>query len=944
MVRPVLLLMLIASPAFGQSDSAVVLGTVRDNQSQPIAGATVGVRNIDTGFIRNATASADGRYRLASLPPGRYTLAASQLRYVTVVREGLILTLGAEAVIDVEMPPSGVSASVIVTADVPVVETTTSAIEMRLNREQLDILPLFGRNYQSLLRLTPASQAFGSSFTGSRERSNEFTLDGVDNTSDITGFQRAGVSLDTIQEFQVLANNYKAEHGRASGGIINVLTRSGANTTSGSAFFAISDDALNSRNPYASRLIPEPPYRLNTFGGNVGGPLSRNLWHYFAAYEGTAEDSQSEATQIMPAATAVFSDVTRSFLTANNIPLSIFGAGGLIRQVRPEYFDQHNLMARVDGELTPAQRLTVRYNFRRAATASGQGGTLWDYNGNTSLTRDNYGVATHKWMLGSNRLNEAYVLAGHTLSDFDVKHPALTNIVVSGSFSLGGSNQFPQGRSEPLFQAADTFTLIRSGGRTGDHTIKLGASLKIFRSDSFFDADSRGTFTFFSMQQFLAGQAGLFTQFRGDTRLDRPNTLSGFYVQDDWRPRSDVTLNLGLRYDYESAQTEALRDVTGTPGPGIGRDKNNVAPRIGVTWAPGGSTRHAVHAGAGIYYDQIVLNILGNVRFTPPKVIGVSISNPSFPDATSGLLSVPPPALQSIDSDLTTPYNLNTSVGYRREITRDLGLDVSFVYNRGWDQVMTVDRNAGIPGTANVFGQGAAGRNPAYVSDTFSTNLGFIRYKGLLVDLKKRFSQRMQGGVAYTLSKTEDNGFSFGTPIQVPERPDLNDGPGANDRRHEVKAHLEIDLPFDIQWAGILEHYAEAPLNVTAARDVNGDGIPGDWVNEEICITIQCSGLHYSRNSVRELSTADANRLRTLFGLAPITEFANNPKYLNLNMTVQKSVRLGGRRARATAEIINVFNTPQRIIGSASATSGVFGTYISVVQPRVVQFTLQFVW
>jgi hypothetical protein len=192
-------------------------------------------------------------------------------------------------------------------------------------------------------------------------------------------------------------------------------------------------------------------------------------------------------------------------------------------------------------------------------------------------------------------------------------------------------------------------------------------------------------------------------------------------------------------------------------------------------------------------------------------VIGVVISNPSFPDATSGLVSVPPPAIQSIDPDLTTPYNLNTSIGYRRELTTNLGIDVSYVYNRGWDQVMTVDRNAGIPGTANIFGQGALGRNPSIASDTFSTNLGFIRYKGLLVDLRKRLSRGIQGGLAYTLSKTEDNGLSFGSVIQVPSRPDLNDGPGANDRRHEMKAHLEVELPFDIQWAGILEHYSEAP-------------------------------------------------------------------------------------------------------------------------------------
>jgi hypothetical protein len=257
---------------------------------------------------------------------------------------------------------------------------------------------------------------------------------------------------------------------------------------------------------------------------------------------------------------------------------------------------------------------------------------------------------------------------------------------------------------------------------------------------------------------------------------------------------------------------------------------------------------------------------------------------------------------------------------------------------------MTVERNAGIPGSANIFGQGAAGRNPAIASETFNTNLGFIRYKGLLVELRKRLSRGIQGAVAYTLSKTVDNGFAFNTPIQVPSRPDLNTGPSSNDRRHEVKAHLEVQLPFDIQWAGILEHYGESPLNITALRDVNGDGITGDWVNEEICLTIQCSGFRYSRNSARELSTDEANRLRALFGLAPIAEFANNPKYLNLNMTLQKSVRVLGRRARATMEVFNVFNTPQRLIGSTSATSGIFGTYVAVVQPRAMQFTFQFDW
>jgi hypothetical protein len=942
---PLVLSLLLYAPALvAQSETATAAGSIRDIDGGAIANAAVIIRNIDTGFRRESTTTPDGRYWLAALPPGRYELTAQRDGFRTVVRSGITLTLGVEAVLDLALPVAPLNEIVTVNADVPIVDTTTAAIETGLNRTQLEILPLFGRDYLSLVRLAPGTQDSGDSFTGSRERSNEFTLDGVDNTSDISGFSRSSISLDSIQEIQVLANNYKAEHGRASGGIINVISRSGGNRASGSLFLTVSDAALNSQSPYVDRQVPELPYRLLMFGGTSGGAFVPDRWHYFITYEGNDQDSQLAATQVMPPSTAAFSAATRQFLASNNIPIAVFGNGGLVRQVRPEHLGVHNLSGRVDGRLNPSQNITARYMFRRSSRSSGQGGTLFDYNGDSSLVRDNYIVASHKWMLGSDRLNEAYFQGGHTLSNFLVLYPSLTNVSVTGNFTLGGSTSFPQGRTEPLYQAVDNFTILRRGGRFGDHVVKLGANVKIFRSDSYFDANVRGTYTFTSLQQFILGQPSSFSQMRGDTSLARPNTLTGVYAQDDWRPRADLTLNLGLRYDYESARTEALREITGEPGPGISGDKNNFAPRVGVVWAPGGDTRQAIHAGAGLYYDQVILNVLGNVRFTPPKVISTTIFNPSFPDPTSGLQTTPPPAIQSIDPDLETPYNFNSSIGYRRELAPNLGIDVSYVHNRGWKQIMTVDRNAGIPGTANILGQGAQGRNPAIAADTFSTNLGFIRYHGLIVDVEKRLSKGIQAGLVYTLSRTVDNGFSFSSVIQVPTRPDLNEGPGANDRRHELKTHFELMLPFDFQLGGVAEYYSEAPLNITVARDDNGDGIINDWVNEDICLTLACPGFRYSRNNVTELSTADANRLRTLFGQGPIAEFANNPKFFNVNMALQKSLRLSSRRIRLRGEAFNVFNTPQRVIGSTSVTSAIFGTYVGVVQPRAIQLSTQFDW
>jgi outer membrane receptor protein involved in Fe transport len=437
--------------------------------------------------------------------------------------------------------------------------------------------------------------------------------------------------------------------------------------------------------------------------------------------------------------------------------------------------------------------------------------------------------------------------------------------------------------------------------------------------------------------------------------------MYGIFVQDDWRPRPNLTLNLGLRYDYESAKTQALVAVNGEPGPGISGDKDNISPRFGFAWSPRGGTRQVIYGGTGIYYDQVILNIIGNARFTPPKVIGIQIDNVtgsplSWPDPfAGGAVSFPPPSVSIIDPDLVTPRNWNSQVGYRRELARDIGLDVSFVYNRGYDHVGIINTNAALPGTASgTGGVPTGGRpDPNFVNKSFYTNYGDIRYKGLLVDLKKRFSRGFQGGVAYTLSKTENNSFNFVSGLQVPTQPDLSWGPDTQDRRHRLEAHSEINLPFGVQLGLIAEFRSEAPLDIIAnGRDLNGDGITGDWVNASLCLARTgvpaCPGFDYSRNSVRELSTEDANALRALFGsgqggpLDPIAAFENNPKYFNADATLQKRFRFGRHGVRLTMEAFNLFNIAQRTAPNQSILSPQFGTYTAVESPRAVQFTAQY--
>ena len=519
---------------------------------------------------------------------------------------------------------------------------------------------------------------------------------------------------------------------------------------------------------------------------------------------------------------------------------------------------------------------------------------------------------------------------------------------MSGAFDLGSTSSYNPVTNH-VVALNDNFTWTMSGTKTGDHVFKTGAQIKFLRSDSFFDSNFRGTYSFPNLAAFLAGTPSSFTQNQGDSRLKRPNETYGFFVQDDWRPVAGLTLNLGLRYDFENAKTQALIDVIGEAGPGISGDKNNVSPRFGFAWSPKNDTRQVIYGGTGIYYDQVILNIIGNARFTPPKVIGIRIDNPAWPDPfLGGTTSVPAPAVWIIDPDLVTPRNWNSQVGYRRELMADVGLDVSFVYNRGYDHVGIINTNLGADGTASSTGANPVQPDLNFTNKSFYTNYGEIEYRGLLVELKKRFSNNFQGGVTYALSKTENNSFNFVSGIQVPSQPNLSVGPDDQDRRHRIEGHATFELPFGVQLGAIVDFRSEAPLNLVAnGRDLNGDGNAGDWLNESLCVprtgVTACPGFDYSRNSVRELSTEEANRARAYFGLAPIAEYPNNPKYFNVDMTLQKRIRFGSstQSMRFTAEAFNVFNLAQRQIPNAQILGGTFGTYTGVEAPRAIQLTVQ---
>ena len=282
--------------------------------------------------------------------------------FETNIRTGVNLSLGAQAVLDFELKLASVSETLTVTADAPIIETTTGSVGITVRRDQVEALPSISRNYQDL-RLAPGTvNTVESASGGSRGRSNQWQIDGVDNRSDLSGQERQTPPLESIQEFQLLVNSYKAEYGQASGGVVNAITRSGTNNLHGLGFLAIRDDSFVSRSPgNHNRTLPRDPFNLRYFGGTVGGPIVVNRLHYFATVERRVSNTFAASTFTLPSSTAAFSPATRTFLQSQGVDLGLFGTGGLQRLTRPTRDTEDKFSVRVDQQFSPRQFLTVRY-------------------------------------------------------------------------------------------------------------------------------------------------------------------------------------------------------------------------------------------------------------------------------------------------------------------------------------------------------------------------------------------------------------------------------------------------------------------------------------------------------------------------------------------------------------------------------------------------------
>ena len=781
---PLLLCLAAATPAAAQTGGAF-LGVVLDDQGLALPGATLTFTNLETGFSRTDVADTQGRFRAPALPPGVYSITAELGGFAKSVRDKVTLTLGQELTVNMTMKVATLEESVTVTAGTPLVETSSNTIGTTVSREQLDALPVPGRTFTALAQTAPGVTGVGGGGVnagGQLNRNNSYRIDGVSNDNNVLASPRGGLSMEAIREYVVIANQFSAEYGDASGALVSVVTRSGTNQLQGRGFLFHRDESLDAQDPFSkAQGSGQAPFNQTRAGGFIGGPIARDRMHYFATYEGVRLDQ-----------TAI--------ITSPLVPTDQ-------REVpNPSNGDQ--FFVRTDNRLSSSHNMFVRYRIdKQVEENSGVGGLNTFERGVDAINKNQDVVFSHTGVLSNRAINELRVQFGRHFADNVVRTPLDQPSINRPSGNFGKPTNQPQGRTEDRLQFVNNFSYTLSS-----HDFKTGIDYSRIRATSYFNNNTGGTFTFATDRPFdpndLTTYPTQYTQNIGDPNLRRPNDAIGVFVQDSWHVRPNFTLNLGLRYDHETA----FKDATGVDDAAL-----NIAPRFGFAWDPRNNQKTVIRGGLGQYYSKVFLNITGNIQLAR-AFTGVTIVNPGYPDPYSrGSVSPPSaPSTTVAPQEVQTPVTRQTSLGVKHELFSGVAVSVDFVNSRGRNLYNAPDVNAPDPVTG-------LRPNPAYLRIVEYQSSGNSWYNAMLLGVERRNSKGFAFGLSYTLSKQIRDVEDFNFTPQDNYNRAAEKGPASNDRRHQFVANVVYQLPWTMQIGLFAQARSGLPFNITTGVDNNRD-------------------------------------------------------------------------------------------------------------------------
>ena len=878
---------LLTARLVAQDVGGTIFGRIADESGGGLPGVTVSARNLETGVTRSAVSDAQALYRLVALPVGTYELTFALTGFATEVRSGIRVLVGQQAEINPSLKVARVAETVSVLADVPIVETTKSSIGANITTRQIDELPLPERNFESLAFLAPGitqsvTETTNISAAGSNGSANTMLIDGVSNDLDAVNDFRGDYSPDAIGEFQVMSSQYSAEYGQASGAIINVVTRSGGNDWHARAAGYYRADSLAASDPFA-QVNPntgekeETPFDQWILSLSGGGPIIKDKLFFFASFEQTWRN-----------ATAV--------VGVDPNLLESLGLGS--DTAFPQDVREPRVVAKMDYHPTSSQTLMGRFRLDNPKTTNnfvgadaGGGAVVTEEAGFTQTTKNYDGVISHTWVINPNTLNDARIQLARQDDDLDPNCPGCAFISRPSLVSGKLPNQ-PQTLREDRFQALDSVSLNLFGG---DHFVKAGFDYSRIKLDAFVPQNFDGVFVFTTDAPFDANNPDTFPFLwqggSGDANIALRNNIVALYVQDQWRATSNLTFNIGLRWDYE--------DNVYTK-----HDWQNFGPRAHFAWDPTKDGKTSVRGGFGIYYDQVLLNapLLATI-FEPGRFNFQTILNPGYPDPFSNSNGVPiplPANISILDRDNTTPYKNVGSLGVQRELTSDMAFSLDFVYAVSYHLLLLRDANAPIQG---VYPDPTIG--VAYEPQT----RGRGKYKAMQLGLLKRFGDSFGAQLAYTLASTKDN--TDGSQYTPSDNHNIESdyGPSSNDIRHTLNLAVDWRGPWGIVLGTSGSLLSSPPFNIITGNDDNGDTYISDRPAGE------------ERNS---------GRGATLW---------------TVNLRLAKAITIGPTNLNLIVEAFNVFNhvNPTNYIGNMQSSS--FGRPTSAATgpfgPRQIQFGIR---
>jgi len=842
--------------AFAQTGGAALGGTVTDASGGALPGVTVTATQNATGFNRSVVTGADGAYRFPSLPVGTYIVTADLSGFASVTTRNVELNVAQERELNIALKQAAVKEQITVTASAPLIETTP-AVSTVVSQKEIQNLPLNGRQFANLGTLAPGTTLSVNAdptkpgqmtiaLNGGSGRNVNFLIDGGDNTDDTIGGALQNFNIEAVQEFNIQTQQYKAEFGRTTGGVLTVVTKTGTNTFEGSAYEFYRDKSLNSESE-SEKLGGggKAPYRRNQYGASFGGPIMRDRAHFFVTGERT-----ERPTNYIVQTKGIYPDFDGKAI--------------------PTPFKDNLLTAKASADINAKQFLQVRYGMQRNSDKYGASPVILPSALGTITNTYHSILGGHTWQISSDKLNEFLFQDTHFKNSISPDSTDPTIVYPSG-VSIGQSINAPQSTTQVKRQFKDDFAWSMNFGAMR-HDFKVGANYidePILGGD--FTVGTTGQYTLTADKQ--GSPVADITIFGGFFGNKTPIKQYNYYVQDDLAVNKNLTVNVGLRYDlwkgfdldqhtnpiWQALSTQTkyneayLQPFKNGGGGKLKNDTNNWGPRIGFSYDLRADSKNIIRGGYGRYYDFPYTNatilfpaaaVQSNygVVYNNSDPKGIKNANGTFfqpgqplpPNQITGS-QVPPPN-EVASPTLATPYSDQFSLGYSWQVNPWLGLNVDGSHISYKDIPFRFRANPTDPSTGKR-------RFPAFGNFRLWMGNGFAKYNGLNIGGHARLGDRFELQGFYTISHATGNILAGADEFRITAagyQPDLRTvrdqsvnpydpncsactGPLDTDARHRVTLSGMYRAPYGINLSGILRYHSATPYTDWAGTDLNGD-------------------------------------------------------------------------------------------------------------------------